>query len=171
MKKLLYTFFFFSLYINVSTATNNNSFREDFHNNDLNKENVERMIASYSSDNSTVDQAYLGVCQAIMAQYVFLPTSKLKSFYDGKDLLDESIEENKDNGEQRYLRLLIQLNAPSFLFYNKNIDTDLEVFMEDVRDQNIDPEWSVIFIDNLLKGKKLSKQQIEELTLLKKQLL
>lgn len=169
MKRLLYTFFFFSLYINVSTATNN-SFREAFHNNDLNQENVERMIASYSSDNS-VDQAYLGVCQAIMAQYVFLPTSKLKSFYDGKDLLDDSIEENKENGEQRYLRLLIQLNAPSFLFYNKNIDNDLEVFMEDVRNQNIDPEWSVIFIDNLLKGKKLSKQQIEELTLLKNQLL
>lgn len=169
MKNLLFTLFF-CISLIKGTFASNNSFREEFHNKDLNKENVESMIASYSADNSTVDQAYLGVCQAIMAQYVFLPTTKLKSFYDGKDLLDDSIEENQKNGEQRYLRLLIQLNAPSFLFYNKNIDNDLQVFMEDVKNQNIDPKWSIIFIDNLLKGKKLSEQQIEELTLLKNQL-
>lgn len=169
MKNLLIIFFFSLLFV-FSAKASSNSLREDFHTKDLNRENVERMIATYSADSSPVDQAYLGVCQAIMAQYVFLPTTKLKSFYDGKDLLDTSIEEDRTNGEQRYLRLLIQLNAPSFLLYNKNIDNDLDVFIEDVRNNNIDPEWSDIFIENLLKGKKLSQQQIEELTQLKNEL-
>lgn len=159
------------LFVSITELSMADSFREEFHNNELNKENVERMLLQYSSKNGITDKAYLGICQAVMAQYVFLPTSKLKSFYDGKDLLDSSIEKNKDNGEIRYLRLLIQLNAPSFLFYNKNINEDLEVFIKDVYNQNIDPYWSNIFISNLLKGKKLSAQQIEELIQLKNTLI
>jgi hypothetical protein len=170
MKNFLLTLFVSFLLVNAAIASSN-SLREEFHTKDLNRENVEQMIATYSSDNSPVDQAYLGVCQAIMAQYVFLPTTKLRSFYNGKDLLDTSIEEDGTNGEQRYLRLLIQLNAPSFLLYNKNIDKDLEVFIEDVKNNNIDPKWSNVFIENLLKGKKLSQQQIEDLTQLKKELI
>ena len=153
--------------LGFTSGASAHSLREEFHGNELNRENVERILSQYKTENSTVDKAYLGVYQAIMAQYVFLPTSKLKSFYDGRDLLDASIEENKDNGEIRYLRLLIQLNAPSFLFYNKNINDDLAVFIKDVNNQNIDPYWSNIFISNLLKGKKLAPKQIEELTQLK----
>jgi hypothetical protein len=85
--------------------------------------------------------------------------------------LDSSIEIDQKNGEQRYLRLLIQLNAPSFLFYNQDIDSDLNVFMNDVRNKKIDSKWSLIFIDNLLKGKKLSKEQIQELEQLKKDII
>lgn len=155
------------LLLGFSTLVSAHSLREEFHGNELNKENVERMLSKYSAEKGNIDKAYLGICQAVMAQYYFLPTSKLKSFYDGKDLLDSSIEENKYNGEIRYLRLLIQLNAPSFLFYNKNINEDLQVFIQDVYNQNIDPYWSNIFISNLLKGKKLSPQQIEELIQLK----
>ena len=145
-------------------------FREDFHNTELNKENVERMLSKYGNGDSPVTVAYLGVCNAIMAQYVFLPTTKLKSFYDGKEKIDTSIESDEENGEQRYLRLLIQLNAPSFLFYNGDINADLDVFIQDVRRKNIDQKWSFVFIDNLLKGKKLSEEQIKELTQLKKEL-
>lgn len=145
-------------------------FREDFHTKELNRENVEEMLAKYGNENSPVDEAYLGVCTAIMAQYVFLPTTKLRSFYSGKDKLDTSIEIDQENGEQRYLRLLIQLNAPSFLMYNRNIDNDLAVFIEDVKNNNIDPKWSVVFISNLLKGKKLSDEQIQELEDLIKEL-
>lgn len=145
-------------------------FREDFHNNEINKENIEFMLSKYENENAPVAIAYLGVCRAIMAQYVFLPTSKLKSFYDGKDKIDTSIEVDKVNGEQRYLRLLVQLNAPSFLFYNGNINADLDVFIQDVKNNNIDKKWSIVFIDNLLKGKKLSTEQMNELTYLKKQL-
>lgn len=165
MKFLLTSFFIVAISLNVSA-----DFRDDFHTKELNKENVEQMLAKYSKKKSPVDEAYYGVCTAIMAQYVFFPTTKLKSFYTGKDKLDNSIEVNQENGEQRYLRLLIQLNAPSFLLYNKNIDSDLAVFIEDVRRKNIDPKWSAIFITNLLKGKKLSDNQIQELIELKKEI-
>ncbi len=145
-------------------------FRDDFHSIELNKENVEQMLSKYGDEDSPVNLAYIGVCKAIMAQYVFLPTTKLKSFYDGKDKIDTSIEKDKVNGEQRYLRLLIQLNAPSFLFYNNDINSDLDVFIQDIRNKNIDQKWSFVFINNLLKGKKLSDEQIKELTQLKKEL-
>jgi hypothetical protein len=168
MRSLLRYIIAFVLIINVSSLYAD--FREDFHTKELNRENVEEMLAKYANENSPVDEAYLGVCTAIMAQYVFLPTTKLRSFYSGKDKLDTSIEVDQENGEQRYLRLLIQLNAPSFLMYNSDIDSDLKVFIEDVKSLNIDPKWSVVFINNLLKGKKLSDQQIQELEDLKKEI-
>jgi len=145
-------------------------FREDFHNNELNRENIELMLSKYGNEDSPINDAYLGICKAIMAQYVFLPTTKLKSFYDGKEKIDTSIEIDNKNGEQRYLRLLIQLNAPSFLFYNNDINSDLNVFIQDVRNKNINQKWSLVFINNILKGKKLSEEQIKELTQLKKEL-
>ena len=163
MKTLISTIILTLLLTNFASANNASSIREEFHKNELNREIVENMLSVYGDDQSPLGKAYIGLCTAYMAQYVFLPTSKFKSFFDGKDLLDTSIEENRENGEQRYLRLLIQLNAPSFLLYNKNIDSDLEVFMQDVKDKNIDPEWSSIFITNLLKGKKLSDEQVQKL--------
>lgn len=59
-----------------------------------------------------------------MANHVFNPVTKLRYFNNGKSILENAIAKAPANTELRYLRLTIQLNAPSFLGYNKMIEAD-----------------------------------------------
>ena len=68
--------------------------------------------------------AYCGVGKIIMANYYFNPISKYSSFKEGKAILEAAIKADNVNPELRYLRLTIQVNAPAFLGYNKNIAMD-----------------------------------------------
>ncbi len=73
---------------------------------------------------NTVIMAYCGVGKIIMANYYFNPISKYSSFKEGKAILEAAIKADNVNPELRYLRLTIQVNAPAFLGYNKNIAMD-----------------------------------------------
>jgi 1-aminocyclopropane-1-carboxylate deaminase/D-cysteine desulfhydrase-like pyridoxal-dependent ACC family enzyme len=52
------------------------------------------------------------------------PKDKLEVFKKGKDLLEKAITANKKNTEYRFLRLMIQENAPKILKYSSNINED-----------------------------------------------
>jgi len=52
---------------------------------------------------------------------------KLAVFKSGKTKLEESISKYPDNAEFRFLRLIIQENAPKVVKYNRNIDEDVEM--------------------------------------------
>lgn len=73
---------------------------------------------------NTVIMAYYGVGKILMANYYFNPMSKYTSFKEGKAILEAAIKADCLNPELRYLRLTIQVNAPAFLGYNKNIAMD-----------------------------------------------
>lgn len=55
---------------------------------------------------------------------------KLKFFKKGKELLETAIEKDQQNVEWRFLRLIIQENAPKLLGYNSNIQED-SVFIKE----------------------------------------
>lgn len=69
-------------------------------------------------------KGYIAVSNMIEANYVYSPYTKLSYFNKGKALLDQAIKNDNQNIELRYLRLCVQTNAPSFLGYNKQIETD-----------------------------------------------
>jgi hypothetical protein len=69
---------------------------------------------------------YLGGLQTIWANHVFNPINKLKTFKEGKINIEKAIKLDPDNVELRFIRLSIQKNAPSFLGYNSNINSDKE---------------------------------------------
>jgi hypothetical protein len=54
------------------------------------------------------------------------PASKLKLFKQGRKLLEGAIAENPDNAEFRFLRLIIQENAPGVLGYRNDEQKDSE---------------------------------------------
>ena len=68
--------------------------------------------------------AYTGALLMRKAGFVTEAKEKLKLFKEGHKLLEEAISKDKQNPEYRFLRLMIQENAPKILNYKSNITED-----------------------------------------------
>lgn len=69
-------------------------------------------------------EGYRAGATMISSKYEFSPFSKLSTFSDGKEALENIIEEHPNNLELRLIRLTIQENAPNIVHYNDKIETD-----------------------------------------------
>jgi hypothetical protein len=69
-------------------------------------------------------KAFRGALQMKAAQFEKTAKDKLALFNAGKKVLETEIKSNDGNIEYRFLRLLIQENAPKQLKYNGNIEED-----------------------------------------------
>ncbi|MCT1530497.1 hypothetical protein M3B46_05785 [Sphingobacterium daejeonense] len=91
------------------------------------KQLCSRMISELKKKNDRpINLGYLGGLQTIWANHVFNPINKLKTFKEGKNKIEKAIKLDPENVELRFIRLSIQKNAPSFLGYNSNINSDKE---------------------------------------------
>lgn len=68
--------------------------------------------------------AFKGALMMKLSSYQKTPKEKLAKFNEGKKLLESAIQKHGANCEYRFLRLLIQENAPKQLKYNGNIEED-----------------------------------------------
>lgn len=93
-------------------------------NGDLEKADKIYNLAIKQKNKSNVFNAYLGALQAMLAGKQSNPLSKLSWFNKGTAIIEKSIKNQHENPEIHFLRLSIQLKAPSFLFYNGDIDAD-----------------------------------------------
>ena len=73
---------------------------------------------------SPIMMGYKGCVYALMSKHSGNPFSKLSYFNDGKKLLENAIGLDSVNAELRFLRITMQVNLPSFLMYNENIEED-----------------------------------------------
>lgn len=113
---------FFSKSILASTL---DEIRENFTQAVTDKNICKQMIEELQyKTNDPLYLGYLGGFQAIWAAHVFNPFSKLKSFRQGKISIEKAITKDANNVELRYIRFSIQKNAPSFLGYNKQMQSD-----------------------------------------------
>lgn len=130
---------------------------------DITQEQLKGVLARNLDRSDAVSIAYKGMCQTMMAQHVFLPTAKLDYFNQGTRTIEEAILLDEKNAELRYIRLLVQLNAPWFLGYNKNVSEDMEVFLKAVESDKISGYWRKKFIADLLMSKNLLPEHKTEL--------
>lgn len=70
-------------------------------------------------------KAFKGALQMKAAQFQKTAKAKMDLFNAGKKQLESEIKSNDGNVEYRFLRLLIQENAPKQLKYNGNISDDV----------------------------------------------
>lgn len=89
--------------------------------------NIEQQIKSLSASDKTTDKAYTGTLLMTKAGIIKGAGKKLKTFKQGRELLESAITQDNDNGEYRFLRLMIQENAPDILGYNKEMDDDVAI--------------------------------------------
>ncbi|AWV99016.1 hypothetical protein [Arcticibacterium luteifluviistationis] len=95
----------------------------DFHR--IKSETEEKaFIKKYGVENSATYQAYVCSMEMKQAEHAFSPIKKLSIFNDSKDKLEKLINKSPENIHLRYIRYLIQSNAPSFLAYNDNLEED-----------------------------------------------
>lgn len=79
---------------------------------------------------STQRDAYIGALTMKKSQFKETPKEKISVFKEGKVLLESSISKEPKNEEYRFLRFVIQENAPKILKYNSNINEDLKIVIE-----------------------------------------
>lgn len=90
------------------------------------------LLQGYNKDNNPVLAGYRACATMMMANYNFNPISKLSNFIKGRNLLEKSIEVQKQNVELRFLRFTIQTNIPSFLGYKSSIQEDKNILINSV---------------------------------------
>lgn len=100
--------------------------RSSFQDASKNKSNAESFYELVNSieKESAVHIAYAGGAETILSKYLDSNIEKLKYFRQGVEKIEKAIDENPNNTEVRFVRLVIQLNSPDFLNYNENIDAD-----------------------------------------------
>jgi hypothetical protein len=82
--------------------------------------------------------AYQGALLMKKAGLVTNLSDKLSFFKEGRLKLEEAIEKDKNNSEYRFLRIIIQENAPSFLNYNNHLEEDSKQIISNLN--NLSPE-------------------------------
>ncbi|WP_462247381.1 hypothetical protein [Ekhidna sp.] len=75
---------------------------------------------------SSTIKAYQAVSEALLAQVVWNPFSKLKQVMKYDKQMEAAVEEDPANIEIRFLRLAIEYNLPSFLGMSTHLEEDVE---------------------------------------------
>lgn len=91
---------------------------------------LEKKIAESAVNND--QKAYYGTILMKSSEFQKSAGDKLKKFKEGKVLLEDIIHNNPNNAEYRFLRLMIQENAPKILKYNTNIKDDAAFIRENI---------------------------------------
>ncbi|MFD2918995.1 hypothetical protein ACFS6H_04675 [Terrimonas rubra] len=87
-------------------------------------EPIEAQLALVQNSSDNEKQAFEGALLMRKSGLISGPAKKLSTFKEGKEKLEAAIGRDNDNTEFRFLRLLIQENAPNIVKYKKNLDED-----------------------------------------------
>jgi hypothetical protein len=86
---------------------------------------VDVQLELLEKDSSSDNAAFQGALLMKKAGLVKGPFKKLKLFKQGHSSLEAALEKNSNDPEIRFLRLMIQENAPGILNYNDDIKSDV----------------------------------------------
>jgi len=100
--------------------------------------------------------AYEGVLLMRKAGLAKIPAERLRLFKKGRIALETAILNDKDNGEYRFLRLVIEEKAPKIVKYNHDLEADKERIKRTFK--NLPPVVQNAIIDYSKGSKILSPQ-------------
>jgi hypothetical protein len=105
---------------------------------------VATMLRKLEADKSIDQNAYKGALLMKSAGFQSTPFSKLNRFNQGRLILEKEIESYPKNAEYRFLRLIIQENAPGLLFYYSNIAEDAAWVKKHYRELNSEVRSAIV---------------------------
>ena len=140
---LVKSIFFMFLILNcqISKSDDLNKIRKSYLNASLNKDSCKNFMLSLKKvkiEESPLIEAYKISAELINIKYLKNPFKKFKLFNHYSKKLNLIINKNPLQIEIRFLRYLIQLNSPDFLFYNKNIEEDYNFINKNIFFENKD---------------------------------
>ncbi|MFK7952122.1 MAG: hypothetical protein AB8B73_04700 [Ekhidna sp.] len=95
-------------------------------------------------DRSATLLAYQAVSEALLAQVIWNPFSKLSQVMKYDRIMQEAVMNDPDNIEIRFLRLAIEVNLPDFLGMSEHIQEDRDMIvqnMSEVRTMNLEKSY------------------------------
>jgi hypothetical protein len=117
-----------------------------------NKELVNAQLAELKSlEPKNAQNAFLGSMIMKKAGLGGSPPTKLHLFKEGHKMLEAAILEDPNNAEFRFLRLMIQENAPGVLGYKNNEEKDCEIIRKSYK--SLPPDLQHVIADYNKKSK------------------
>ena len=89
-------------------------------------------------------EAFEGALLMRKSALLKVPVQKLNMFKQGAKLLEASINREPQNAEFRFLRLMIQENAPKVVGYNKNITEDVSAVKNNYRSLPAETQQAIV---------------------------
>jgi hypothetical protein len=121
-----------------------------------NKTEIDKEMEIIASSSVAEKQAYQGFLLMRKAGVVAVPALKLHYFKQGYIQLETAISNDKDNAEYRFLRLIIQENAPKIVHYHKDMDADKQILIKNFK--NLSPVVQQAVLDYSKTSKTLRGQ-------------
>ena len=150
MKKLVLVFLLFCSFVNAQSLVELRGYLQKGENSEeVSKTLISKSKNAYDTTKKPIYMAFYAVGSFFMAKHASNPLNKYSYFNKGKKLLEDAIKKEPNNIEIRLLRLIFQEKTPSFLGYNKNIESDRNFIIKNYK--NSDDENLVKFIKNYLK--------------------
>ena len=150
----------------LSFTLNEKHIRDDFHEAVKSECKLQAIIVAKTYPNNQVTQAYKGLASCTSAEFATWPTTKWKLFTEGKARIESAIKAAPSNPEIRYARLMVQLNAPAIVGYSDDIDSDLNIFVQNLVEYKVSQTWKTSFINNLKSSDGINAAQIAQLSTL-----
>ncbi|MFT4645910.1 MAG: putative XRE-type DNA-binding protein [Planctomycetota bacterium] len=85
---------------------------------------------------TNLNQAYIATLKLKKSSFEKVLKTKITIFKEGATSLDLLIDESPQNTELRFLRCIIQENAPKILKYNTNLEVDKQLVIKEFKNQN-----------------------------------
>lgn len=76
---------------------------------------------------------YYCAASIIATKYILNPFARMTPFKEAKNLLEETISENFEEVELRFIRYAIQRQAPKLLGYYKNLEIDKKMLRDYIK--------------------------------------
>ncbi len=106
-----------------------------------NKENANKLyfqLSALKPAKNTLQYAYLGATEALLAKHAINPFSKLSYVNSAMRKLNMAVELNKNDIEIRYMRFSVESNMPAYLGYNEHIEVDKNILITGLSNIYID---------------------------------
>lgn len=150
MKKLVLVFLLFCSFVNAQSLVELRGYLQKGENSEeVSKTLISKSKNAYDTTKKPIYMAFYAVGNFFMAKHASNPLSKYSYFNKGKKMLEDAIKKEPNNIEIRLMRLISQEKTPSFLGYNKYIESDRNFIIKNYK--NSDDENLVKFIKNYLK--------------------
>jgi hypothetical protein len=117
---------------------------------------IDEQLELLSATSINEKGAYEGVLLMRKAGLAKIPAERLRLFKKGRIALETAILNDKENGEYRFLRLVIEEKAPKIVKYNHDLEADKEQIKHTFK--NLPPVVQNAIIDYSKDSKILSPQ-------------
>ena len=110
------------------------------------------IIDEANAESKPILLCYKGMACMLKVRYSLNPYSKYTQFQKGVTLLEDAVQKDVNNAEIRFMRYCVETNAPFFLGYNDDIESD-RAFLLKSYSTIPDPDLKRKIKDYVLTGK------------------